>query len=324
MSGELLDIEPDDIEIELEPEPEPVQTSESLPAPSAPVAAHALMQVLPADFPLPLLTRFVPDQALRLAADEAATYALSVEVAGPEGLTRADVAVTTLRASLKAIEDSFEEPVAIANRLHKQLTGVRAEWLERGLAAVKTVGNRIYTEKQRLDAIEREARRKAQEEADRKAREDARKAAEDAAKAQVPAPVVEEMRRQAAVVTAPPVPVSAPVPKLAGSSVVATWKARLAGTPACDEPNPDIPLTAAQRLAFFHLVVNVAAQLARELNLTLEPEYLTKCQGAPSASLAISWSYLNKRAKADKGTLQIPGVEAFEEGGIRSKGVRGK
>jgi hypothetical protein len=45
---------------------------------------------------------------------------------------------------------------------------------------------------------------------------------------------------------------------------------------------------------------------------------------APLAAVEINWSYLNRRAKADKGTLAIPGVEAFEEGSVRAKGSRSK
>lgn len=303
---EMFDVEPE-IEPEIEPEPEPQPEPEPEVDPPAPASALSLMQVLPADFPLPLLTRFVPDARLRTAADEATAYALRVEVSGPEGLHQADVAVTALRTSLKAIEEHFEEPVGIANRLHKQLTGVRAEWLERGAAAVKTVGQRIYTEKARLDAIEREERRKAQEEADRQAREALKREAEKAAAAKAPAPVVEQLKKQAETATAPPVPAAAPAPKLQGVSTVSTWKARIAGTPACDEPIPDTEkLTPAQQLEVMKLLKAIIDGRA------------------PIAAIQLNASYLHKRAKADKSTLQIPGIEAFEEGGIRSKGTRAK
>ena len=43
---------------------------------------------------------------------------------------------------------------------------------------------------------------------------------------------------------------------------------------------------------------------------------------APLAAIELSWSYLDARAKADKGTLSIAGLEAFEEGGLRAKGSR--
>lgn len=314
-------------EIEPEPELEPEPEAEPEPEPESPetqpVTADgragsaganpvggpsvALMQVLPADFPLPGLIRFVPDVALRQAADAATIYAIGIEVQGREGLQRADVAVTALRTSLKAIEDHFAEPVDTANKLHKRLTGLRSDWIDRGAAAVKTVGSRIWSEQNRLDTIDRETARKQQAEEDRKAREVAAAEAKAAAAAQAPAPVVEELQQRAKTATAPPVQPAAPVQKLQGSSVVTTWKARIAGTPGSDEANPDTEaLTPAQRVEVMKL-----------LKAILDGR-------APMATISLNYSYLNKRAKADKSTLAIPGIEAFEEGGIRSKGARSK
>jgi hypothetical protein len=295
-------------ELEIEPEPEPEPEPEAEPEPAAaPVASVALMQVLPIDFPLPSLIRFVPDVALRQAADEATVYAMGVEVQGREGLQRADVALTALRTSLKAIEEHFEEPVDTANKLHKRLTGLRSDWVDRGAGAAKTVGSRIWAEKNRLDAIDREADRKRQAEEDRKAREIAQAEAEAAKKAQAPAPVVEELQQRAKTATAPPVQPIAPAPKLQGSSVVTTWKARIAGTPGTDEANPDTEsLSPAQRVEVMKL-----------LKAILDGR-------APMASISLNWPYLSKRAKADKSTLAIPGIEAFEEGSVRSKSSRSK
>ena len=117
----LLDDPEPEPEIELEPDPEPA------PEPPAAVALEevelepdpaplpvALMQILPADFPLPALTRFVPDPRLKAALDQASAYALSVEVHGAEGLQRADLALTALRTSLKGYLAQFDEPRDIA------------------------------------------------------------------------------------------------------------------------------------------------------------------------------------------------------------------
>ncbi len=301
------ELEPEpEIELEIEPEIEPEPEPEAPPETTA-LAVMPLMSVLPADFPLPSLAKFVPDVTLRQAADEATVYAMSVEVQGRDGLQRADVAVTALRASLKAIEDHFAEPVDTANKLHKRLTGLRSDWIDRGAGAVKTVGNRIWAEKNRLDAIDREAARKAQEEEDRKARVIAQAEADAARKAQAPAPVVEELQQRAKTATAPPVQPVAPAPKLQGSSVVTTWKARIAGTPGSDEPNPDTEaLSPAQRVEVMKL-----------LKAILDGR-------APMAAISLNWPYLSKRAKADKSTLAIPGIEAFEEGSVRAKGSRSK
>jgi hypothetical protein len=276
------------------------------PAVAAASAPVALMEVLPAGFPLPSLIKFCPDPALRLAADTAAKYALSLEVREAEGVQRADVALTTLRASLKAIDGHFEEPADIANRLHKQITGTRAEWCAAAKAALDTVSRRVAVEQRRLQAEEQERRRRAQEEEDRKERERRRLEAEAAAKAQAPAPVVEELRRQAQTATAPPV-AEAPATKLTGSSVVGTWKARPKGTSGADEPNPCIEqLTAPQK-----------AQVMNLLRAIVDGEH-------PLVGIQVDWSYWNKRAKADKSTLDAPGIEAYEDLGLRGKSSRSK
>jgi hypothetical protein len=266
----------------------------------------ALMQILPADFPLPVLTRFVPNPALRIAVDEAAKYALSLEVAGPEGVKRGDAACTALRTALKKMEADFEEPKEIANRLHKQITGTIAEWGGPGKAALQTVGGRVAREQARLQQEAADARRKAQAEEDRKARERARADAEAAAKS-APAPVVEEMKRQAETATAPPVPdVQAP-PKLADSTIVKTWKARPKGSSGEADPNPATEdMTPAQRTAFMELIVAIAK--GEHKLIGIQPDY----------------SYLNARARGDEKTFDIPGFEAFEQIGLRAKGGRGR
>lgn len=322
MSGDLeFEMEPqltaEEFAFELDPEAAATAVTEAFSAAmhqaSAPVdpaaeiapAPAALMQVLPADFPLPTLIRFVPDPALRQAADEAARYALSLEVREAEGCQRADAALTALRTSLKAIDAHFEEPADIANRLHKQITGTRAEWTAAGKAALLTVGTRVATELRRLQAEAQERTRRAQEEENRKARERARQDAEAAAKAAVPAPVVEQMRQQAETVTAPPVAVDAPAPKLVGSSAVGTWKARLKGCSGEADPLPSTDaLTPPQREQVLTLLRAIVAGTA------------------PVQSIELNASYLGKRAKADRSTLDIPGIEAFEDLGLRGKASR--
>lgn len=291
-------LEDDDPEVESNPEPE----SAAVAVPSVP----ALMQVLPADFPLPALIKFIPNAQFRVEAEQAATYALSLEVNGQEGLQRADLALTTLRAAQRAIEDHFADPIDIANKLHKGLTSTRSEWLSAGKSAVETVGRRVYTEQRRLEAIAADERRKAQAEADRIAREAARREAEEAEKAKAPETVVKELKRQAQTATAAPVAAAAPA-ALRGTSVVTTWKARPSGTSGADAPNPCTE----------EMSVAQAEQFMVLLRAIVDGK-------APVCAVQPDWSYLNKRAKADKSTLQIPGVEAFEEGGTRAKGSRSK
>lgn len=269
-------------------------------------AVAPLVQVLPKDFPLPVLTRFVPNLALKTAAEQAASYALAVDVTGPEGLQRADLALAALRTSQKAIEDHFEEPASIANQLHKAITGVRGDWLKAGKAAIDTVGGRVWTEQRRLEALAAEERRKAQEQADREAREQAQREAEAARKNDAPKQVVEELQRRVETAVAPPVPeVAAPV--MRSTSTVTTWKARPKGTPASAEPNPDMAdLTLAQRERVLELM---RAVLEKRVEITV---------------FELNWKKLNDRAKADRGTFDLPGFEAFECGGVRAKGTRSR
>ena len=316
MSDLILEPEPEPLDCAAEPEPEPepepeLDPDEPQPDPEPPVAAVSevlpLVHVLPADFPLPALIRFVPDGRLLDACRESAAYALTVDVTGGDGLVQADAALTTVRGHMKAIEDHFAEPAEIANRLHKSLTSTRAQWLATGDEAVKTVGRRIYAEKSRLEALAAEERRKAQAEADRLAREEARKQAAAAEAAKAPKAVVENLKQQAEVAKAAPVatPSVFTPPKLAGTTITKNWIATIAGTPRDAEQQPDIvDLNPDQRLQIF------AAMRA-----VLDGQ-------APLAMFAIDWGYIRKRAKADEATFNLPGFEAYDAGGTRAKSTR--
>lgn len=309
----LLEIDPDDVSnvsaaplLDIEPDPAPapmLAAGEVTPA----LVSMGLIEVLDKDFPLPALIRFCPNPTLKAALNQAAAYALGVDVAGAEGLQRADLALTALSESQKAIEAHFEEPTKIANDLHKRLTSLRGEWLDPGAKAKKTVGDRMWTERRRLEADAAKERRKAQEEADRQERERLAAEAKAAAQAQAPRAVVEELQTRAQWATAAPVPVVPVVPAMAGTTTVTTWKARLASTPADAEPNPAMAeLTPAQRADVLTLLKAILAGQA------------------PLALLDISWTALNARAKAEKSTLAIPGVVAFEQGSVRQKSTRGR
>src|SRR3990167_8139108 len=159
--------EPD---VPIEDEDIPIEPEQAMTVSQA-LAPATLVDILPADFPLPILTQFVPDVRLREALVASVGYAAKVDVTGVEGLQRADVALAVVRKDLKAIHEHFAEPADIANKLHKRITSVRSEWCETGDATVKTLGNRMWAEQQRLSAIAAEERRKAQKSADREERE---------------------------------------------------------------------------------------------------------------------------------------------------------
>jgi hypothetical protein len=289
-----------EVDLQLEPD-EPVV----LPTVTA---IAPLAELLPADFPLPALIKFCPDRRIKVELDTAADYALSLDVreAGLEGLQAADLALEALNASIKAATSHFAEPADIANRLHKNITSLRAEWCSPAEAAKRTLGSRMYAEKSRLDAIAVAARRQLQADADRLAREAARRAAEDAAAKQAPVAVIEKLQQQAETAVAPPVPLApAAATAMTSTTITTTWKARLAGSEADADPNPDVAVMTPAQLA----------QLRVLLRAILDEQ-------APITAISVNWAVLNARAKADKTTLAIPGLEAFADGGVRAKGRR--
>lgn len=270
--------------------------------------AEPLMQVLPVDFPLPALIRFVPDVALKAAADAAVAALEAMDVSGPEGLQRVDAGLTVVRERQAAIEAHFLPPATIANDLHKAITSRRAEWLAPGKAALELKGRALAAEKNRLERLAADERRRLQDEANAKARAEAEAEARKAEAAKAPAAVVEQLKVAAATVQAAPVAVPAALapPVLSGTTTVTTWKARIAGTPADAEPNPEMAvLSPAQRvqvLAAMKAIVDGREDLL--------------------AIFSLNWSVLNGRAKSDKSTMTIVGFEAFPEGSARANGRR--
>lgn len=299
----------DDLEPAPDPEPREEPPAAVVTNPSEPNggALRPLMDLLPADFPLPVLARFVPDARIRHAADVDAAKLLAIEVTDETSLRVVEACITEQRAHKQTIEALFEEPVAIAYALHKHLTGLRAEWLTQTTLAIGVANTRVLTLQRKLAHEAAEARRRAQEEADRQARADRRREAEAAQQAQAPAAVVEQLQFEAETAVAPPVPqVRAPV--LRSSSVVANWKSRLASTDraAEDLQPPMAKLTPAQ----------------------LEDVYVTMRavleQRAPITAFEINYSVTDQRAGSDKKTFAIPGFVAEDLGSIRAKPGRRK
>lgn len=273
---------------------------------SAPVATQTLVEVLSADFALPQLIKFIPDVRLKLRLEASTAAALAVAVEGPEGLQAADAALTQVRADLKAVQDSFAEPADLANKLHKSITTMRGQWTMAGDVAVQTVGQRIFAEQQRLERLAADERRRLQAIADAEARAAAANTAAAAEAQHAPSAVVDQLREEAKTATAAPIAkATAAAPKLAGSAIVKTWKCRIKGTPGDIEQNPDITeLNEPQKIEIRDLLRHI-------LDGT-----------APLQAIQLNWTYLNKRAGADKGTFDIAGLEAYETGGVRGKARR--
>jgi hypothetical protein len=282
---------------EIEPDAEPV---------AAEAVSPALVEVLGADVALPALVKWIPDTRVRDAALGAATVASTIDVGTEAGFLQADRVLADLRACQKAITAHFEEPKAIAFRLHRRISGIESEWLSPGEAALRALGGQLYEEQRRRERAAAEVRRLAQEEADRIAREAAAREADEAAAAAVPAPIVEELQARVQTVRAAPVAPAMPAPKLSGSTTVSTWKARLSATTGDREPNPDVALmNAAERAGVVDLL-----------------RWILEAPDTRLVGIEVNWKYWNARAKADKSTLRVPGIEAFEQGSLRGKGGR--
>lgn len=271
--------------------------------------ATALVEILPADFPLPALIKFVPDPRVRTAADDDAARLLAIEVTDETSLRVMDACLERQRSHKKTIEALFEEPSSIANRLHKQLTGLRTMWLEPTERAIRTGGTRVVETQRRLDREAADARRKAQEKADLEARAQAAREAEAAAKANAPKAVVEQLQEEAKTAVAPPVKsfelTGAQAP-LRSTSIVTTYKVRPKGTDAgAAEQSPCMSdLSPAQRLA-----------VMQAMKAVLDGR-------APIAVFEINYTYLNQRARADKKAFALDGFEVYEDGSTRGKGGR--
>lgn len=287
---------------------EPDETIEPDVLPPLPTESLALSRSLPQDFNLPLLLQFLPDVRLKQKVDALAAQALAIDVTKDGGLKLADAALGRVKDGLAEIERDFADPTSLANQLHKRLTGLRADFSAAGTDACSVVSKRVYTETQRLAALAAETRRKTQEAADKEAQDAARKAAEEAAKAGVPKEVVSEMKQAAKTATAPPV-AQVSTPLLTRNTVKADWRARLVGTlPESDEPNPAVKDMTPVELASLGTLVHAIA--IKQVPLPAIKE--------------LDWGYLNKRASAEKTTMQIPGLEAYDAGRVQAKPRRNK
>jgi hypothetical protein len=278
----------------------------------AAIATHSLVELLPADFPLPTLIKFAPDTRIRQEADGDAAKLLGMQAIDETSQRVLEACLTKQREHKKGIEALFQEPCAIAYELHRNLTGLRGDWLSHTDSAIKTANERLLARQRQVEREAAEARRRAQEEADRQAREQAKREAEAAEKAQAPASVVQQLQQEAKTATAPPVSHGTGLfggGGLRSSTVAENWKARLTATDrAADVLNPEMAKLSAEEL---HCVRSA-------MKAVLEGR-------APVTIFEINWSWVNARAKADKKTFTIEGFVAEDIGSLRAKpGARRK
>ncbi len=298
---------------EEEPEPEVISEDVQEIDDQEPLRIHAvaevitpLVELLPADFPLPTLIKFVPDPRIRAAADDDAARLLAIQVTDETSMRVMDACLDRQRNHRKTIEALFEEPTSIANQLHKRLTSLRSEWLESTDKAIKAGGDRLVETQRRLEREAAEVRRRRQEEADRLAREQAQREADAARAAQAPPEVVEQLQAEAQTATAPPLPLyDTTKSALKSTSVVSTWKPRPKGTESAGNHQPFMnDLTPAQKV---HVLAAMKAVIEGR---------------SPFSVFEINWTYLNARARADKKAFNIEGFEVYEDGSTRGRGGR--
>lgn len=321
--------------LDLEPEPTPAdglaldddmgineQTMPTVPAavPAAVVevqlepAPMPLMQILPADFRLPALTKFIPNPAVKARIDTALAYAKTIEIdgKGQDALAKMDPALTELNDAIAAGDAEFEDAAGIAFELHRYVTGKRAEWVNGPKADAKAFGTAVWKETERLKTEAERERRRDQEAANAKAREEAAAAAAEAARNKAPAPILQKLQEQAK--TAVAAPVAPPARSFGGfggstssNTVVTTWKARLASTseeaeelaPALTALSPD---EQADVLKLFAAIVGGRTDLL--------------------ALVSVNYGAINKLAVSQESTFNVPGFVAYKTGGTRKKARR--
>lgn len=277
-------------------------------APLAALARPRVLDVLEAGFPLDAILTFLPDIKLKQRTDAAAEAALAIPVTDAGSMKAADAALGPVREAMRKIDGCFDGspdqpgPTALANMLHKRLTGLRGDFKERGAQAVATVGQRIAAQQSIIEAAGEAERKRRQAVADEEAKRIAGQAAQQAAAAGTDPATVAELQHEAKTARAAPV-AAAKGPTLANTTVLMKWKARLKGTPDDSaDPNPAMEmLSNDQRLKVFEM-----------MHAILDGK-------APLSFMDLNWSAINKRAESDEAAFSIPGLESFKQAQPRGK-----
>jgi hypothetical protein len=310
-------------EMEMEPDRPPAEPDAPIELLAAAVPSGGTDALAPARQAMPIesvlqglnlaaLLTFLPDVNVKKQVDARAAEARALVVSGRAGLKKADAVREALRVEIAKAVTLFDGtkanpgPTALANMLHKRMTGLRGEWTKDGDEALADLDRRIARETRSVDAASAAAAAKEQEKADAQARADAARAAEVAKTSGAGAPFVEALERQAETAVAPPVPVTPAAAAMSSTGVTEKNKMRLAGTPDdAAEPQPKMAdLTDAQRKA--------AIEMARAVG---EGELALSC-------FEINWSTLNRWAEGAPLGTYAPGLEVFKAQSVRSRGRR--
>lgn len=220
------------------------------------------------------------NQEIEKGVTDVSAVALAMVVTDPETCRKAKEHFRVILDMEKQIKDFFEPHVKKANELHKSLTGARTAELN------KLQPGKEYLNRQVVTWEAEEERKRQAEEA--RLREEARKAEEERRLQEAIQAEAEGNKEEAAAIieepiafTPPPVVPSA-APKVSGTSVKGTWKAR---------------------------------------TLDLKALCKAVAEGkAPIMCIQANETFLNAQARAGKGSIRYPGVEMYEDkslGGAR-------
>lgn len=275
----------------------------------APEILDPVADPLPDPLPDPIEPELVEEpageQALARTSTDLVSRAKAFVIRDPAAFDLAGQMLETLKEQKRRIVEFFEADIARAHAAWKGLTSKRASFVDPLDEAIENLSRRYATFKREADeAAERERRRlekeaqdreraRLQEEADRlaaeaKAKEEAALMAESREQASLLETQAEELkttadevRQEAATVQAPVLPVRPAVAPAKGITVKANW---------CHEVTDLMALVKAVAAG----TVSIQAICANDV-------------------------YLRQRAKADKNTIQIPGVRFYDAGTVSTR-----
>lgn len=276
------EVEPLDLPDEVEPDDPPVAKEPEL---------------VPADSPAER------EQVLARQSTDIVTRAKALTITDPASFERAGEMLQALKDKARQIEEFFEADIQRAHAAWKGLTTKRASFLDPLKEAITIVSSRYAT-------FAQEEKRKAEAER-RRREEDARKAEEERLRAEA------EARRQEAE--------RLEEERAQRATTIAERDALLEKAEELKADAQQLDLTAATVQA---PVVHVAPTVTPPKGVTVKSNWthevtdklaLVKAvaEGKVSVEAVLpNDTYLRARAKADKNTVQIPGVRFFDAGSV--------
>jgi hypothetical protein len=304
--------------------PEPTWDPNTWDPPEPPAPTAVLDPPEPPDPPPPVVSGVVVDMPSALTphvqtreeelahrADRIVAAAQALQVVDAKSFAQADEGIASLKAQAKAIEGFFEDDIKRAHAAWDGLTKKRKSYLDPIKAALEILGKRWYAFKtaEERKAAEEQARleREAQERERERLKKEAEAAAAEAARLEAEA-MRADTRDAALELEAQAQETQAQAQQLALDAATAPAPVIHHQSSALAEAGPT-KNRGAEKWTF-----RVTDKMA-----------LIKAvaEGKVSHEALLPHDvYLRARAKADKDTIKIPGVQFFDEGSVGAKGRR--